>query len=109
MNNTFGTRIRELRKSVGITQKELADYLGYKTSSSVAKIEDGSNDIPISVAARIADYFNVGISSLFIESTNSMEEYASFVRFLPYLSNAKDYQLKAIEDMLGMPSSQEGR
>lgn len=42
----LGKRIREQRDRIGITQDELAIRVGYKSRSSINKIEIGINDIP---------------------------------------------------------------
>lgn len=39
-------RIRERREALGMTQDELAKKMGYKSRSSINKIESGDNDIP---------------------------------------------------------------
>lgn len=39
-------RIRTRREDLGISQEELANRLGYKSRSSINKIEKGENDIP---------------------------------------------------------------
>lgn len=39
-------RIRARREELGISQEELAKRLGYKSRSSINKIEKGENDIP---------------------------------------------------------------
>lgn len=41
----IGTKIKARRKELGITQLELAQRLGYKDKSTIAKIENGTNDI----------------------------------------------------------------
>lgn len=41
----IGKRIRAKREELGITQEELAKTLGYKNKSTIAKIENGTNDI----------------------------------------------------------------
>lgn len=46
--------IRRLRESLGLSQDELAKRLGYKSRSTIAKIESGSNDIPQSKIAAFA-------------------------------------------------------
>ena len=46
--------IRQLREELGLSQDELAKRLGYKTRSTIAKIESGSNDIPQSKIAAFA-------------------------------------------------------
>ena len=39
-------RIKSRREELGLTQDELARKLGYKSRSSIQKIEKGENDIP---------------------------------------------------------------
>ena len=39
-------RIRTRREELGISQEELAKRIGYKSRSSINKIEKGENDIP---------------------------------------------------------------
>lgn len=42
----FGERIANRRKELGYSQEELAKKLGYKSRSTINKIELGKNDIP---------------------------------------------------------------
>lgn len=42
----FGERIANRRKELGYSQDELAKKLGYKSRSTINKIELGKNDIP---------------------------------------------------------------
>lgn len=51
---SIGSRIREFRKRLGLTQEELANMLGYKSRSSINKIEMGFNDISQSKVAAFA-------------------------------------------------------
>lgn len=53
--NNIGENIRIAREKAGLTQDELAKKLGYKTRSSIAKIENGTNDIPQSKIVFIAE------------------------------------------------------
>jgi len=46
MTDTIYIRIKELRTAQGMTQQALAEYLGYKSRSSINKIEKGNVDIP---------------------------------------------------------------
>lgn len=39
-------RIKQKREELGLSQDELAKKLGYKSRSTIAKIESGTNDIP---------------------------------------------------------------
>lgn len=44
---SFGQRFKFLRQRAGLTQKELADKMGYSTHSSIFKIENGKQEISI--------------------------------------------------------------
>lgn len=41
----IGFRIKKKREECGLTQEELAVKLGYKSKTTIAKIENGTNDI----------------------------------------------------------------
>ena len=51
----IGKRIREKREAAGMTQEELARKLGYRNKSTIAKIENGTNDI---VQSKVIDFAN---------------------------------------------------
>lgn len=51
--------IKNRRLALGLTQKELADRLGYKSTSTIAKIESGTNDIPQSKIVAFAKALGV--------------------------------------------------
>ena len=46
--------IRARRVALNMTQQELAKKLGYKSTSTIAKIESGENDIPQAKIAAFA-------------------------------------------------------
>jgi transcriptional regulator with XRE-family HTH domain len=39
--DTFGERLRSLRKAYGLSQNEFAEKLGYETETSISQIETG--------------------------------------------------------------------
>lgn len=53
-----GERIRECREKLGMTQDELAQATGYKSRSSINKIEKGGNDLPQSKIVLFAKTLN---------------------------------------------------
>ncbi len=53
--STVGDNILRIRKRLGITQEELAKRMGYKSKSTINKIELGINDIPQSKIALFAE------------------------------------------------------
>ena len=56
---TTSERIKKARKAKGITQQELADKLGYKSRSSVNKLEKEARDIPRSQIVKLAEILDV--------------------------------------------------
>lgn len=50
--------IRDRRVALKMTQQELAKKLGYKSTSTIAKIESGENDIPQAKIAAFANALN---------------------------------------------------
>ena len=53
--STVGDNILNMRKRLGWTQEELAKRMGYKSKSTINKIELGINDIPQSKIVKFAD------------------------------------------------------
>lgn len=62
--NNLGIRIKNRREELGLTQAELAKKLGYKSRSSINKIEIGDNDLPQSKIIVFAKALNVTPSFL---------------------------------------------
>ena len=64
MNGNIGENIRAMRKKRGLSQTQLAIKLGYKSKSSIAKIETGNGDVPRSKLPQFAEALNCSISYL---------------------------------------------
>ena len=60
---TIGERIRDRRIELGMTQDELAQKVGYKSRSSVNKIES-SRSLPLSKVQKMADALDTSPSFL---------------------------------------------
>lgn len=61
---TLGSRIKELREKAGITQRELSEYMAYKTTRSIQRIEADDSTIDHTQLIMLADYFNVSADYL---------------------------------------------
>lgn len=53
--STVGNNIMNRRKALGMTQEDLAKLMGYKSKSTINKIELGINDIPQSKISKFAE------------------------------------------------------
>ena len=49
-------RILQRRLELGLSQEELAQRMGYRSKSSITKLEKGVNDIPQSKVEEFADH-----------------------------------------------------
>lgn len=73
--STVGDNILRMRKRLGMTQEELATRMGYKSKSTINKIELGINDIPQSKIVRFAEV--LGTTPAYLmgwEESNNNEE-----------------------------------
>lgn len=61
---SIGSRIKDKREEMKLTQGELAKMLGYKSKSTVNKIEMGVNDITQSKISAFAEVLNTTPSYL---------------------------------------------
>ncbi len=72
---TIGQRIKRFRIAKNLSQEELAKKLGYKSRSTINKIELGINDITQSKIVEFAKIFNVLPSDIMgWNSENSKQE-----------------------------------
>jgi len=63
----IGANIKNMRKSMGLTQDDLAAYLDIKRES-VSYYENGSGNIPINTLSRLADLFGIELHELMEEN-----------------------------------------
>lgn len=62
--SNIGDNIRRAREKLGWTQEDLAKRMGYKSKSTINKIEMGINDIPQSKIVKYAEVLGVSPSVL---------------------------------------------
>ena len=82
---TMGDRVKNAREKKGYTQEELATKLGYKSRSSVNKIEK-ERDIPRSMIVKIAEILEVSPSYLMgweDDKPNAQKLPTEFIRMVP--------------------------
>ena len=70
-------KIKYLRESKNISQEELAEKMGYKSKTSIHKIEQKKTDLPLSKVKEFAKVFNVSPEYLmgWEESEKSFDPY----------------------------------
>lgn len=82
---TIGKRIKELRTSLNMTQDELAKLTGYKSRSSIQKIESGERDITQSTIVSFAKALKVTPSVImgWEESGDNAIDYSNIKGIMP--------------------------
>lgn len=93
----LGENIKQARMKAQISQDELAKRLGYKSRSTIAKIESGENDLTQKKVAAFAKALNVSID--FLMDGNGNENNSQGVR-IPVLGRiVAGIPLEAIEEI----------
>lgn len=70
----IGKRIKKRRLELNWTQEELASRMGYKTKSTINKIECGKNDVTQSNIIKFADVLGVSVAHLMGYENESSNE-----------------------------------
>lgn len=60
----FGEKLRYLRRKRGLTMRELADALGFKSHGFIGDLESGRKYPSLDLAVTVADYFGVTVDQL---------------------------------------------
>ena len=61
---TLGDKVKQKREEMGLSQEELAEKMGYKSKTSIHKIEQGITDLPLSKVEELSKVLNVTTSYL---------------------------------------------
>lgn len=61
---SVGTNIKKRRVELRMSQQELANAMGYKTRSTIAKIESGENDVSQKKLQKFADFLDTTVEAL---------------------------------------------
>ena len=108
----IGDRIKQRREELGLSQDELAKKLGYKSRSSVNKIERDASGLPQNKIVEIANALQVTPAYIMgwdkIEQKNNalvgiisrLRTDDEFLNIVKMLSSLDDSQLSAVKQML---------
>lgn len=71
---SLGSNIKKLRYKLNLSQQELADLMGYKSRTTIAKIEAGENDVSYAKIQKFAKVLNTTFESLIAGTENTVYE-----------------------------------
>ena len=98
----FAKNLKYLREAHNMTQSDLADKMGFKSTSTVGKWETGENKPRYEGMIKLAQIFNVPVDRLMYEDLQKKPESNSgAVRIKVYGSVPAGIPIEAIEDVIG--------
>jgi len=112
IGSSIGSNIRSIRLSIGMTQEELASRMGYKSKSTINKIELGKNDIPQSKIKKFAEVLGTSPSVLMgwdkVQKNNDilsdiivrMRTDSEFLSLVTALNSLDEAKLLGVKQML---------
>lgn len=74
---TFGSRLADLRKQKGVTQAEVAKYLGV-TPKAISFYENDEREAPNDVLKKLATYFDTSLDYLLARENTTAEDLEFF-------------------------------
>lgn len=92
MNNDVGMRLKKLRIDFGFTQKQVADYLGFK-QSQIAKLENNERTLKHSSLLKVCDLYNCSYEYI-LEGQGTYDK-PNFA----FKSDKKDLNLETLANM----------
>jgi len=95
-----GTNIKKRRFELRMSQQELADALGYKSRSTIAKIESGENDISQKKLQRFAKILDTTVEELLSGSSPSLSPTPSVLSTLDGTYTDKKNKTKTVAVIL---------
>ena len=76
-NNSLGKRIKDIRKSLNLTQSEFAKKLGV-TSMTISRYENGFREPNLNMLEKISLFFDVDLYFFFQTVTDSLKEWNDY-------------------------------
>lgn len=90
MENSIGSKIRNIRNILGLTQTEFAEKLGY-SYSLISKVEAGTRKAPDRLIKLISSTFNTDLADTASETDcdTSIEELIMYIKDTDALNNTE--------------------
>ncbi|WP_288847732.1 helix-turn-helix domain-containing protein [uncultured Sneathia sp.] len=98
LSKDLGFKIKKIRKSLGMTQRQLADMVNYSQTSTITKIENGFINISNNKVHEIAKALGVNISDLLEDNNPKIHDDPYFID-TRFLNSEEQKELKSLIDM----------
>ena len=98
---TIGERIAKYRQEKGLSQEELAHLLGYKSRSTIYKIEVGQREVPRKMIAQLSIILNVSPLDILGENEKSPSPISKREALSNMIENMTDEEVEDLYDEYG--------
>lgn len=71
--NTIGSKIKEARESLNISQAELAEKLGFQSATAISLIENGERGIAVTLLQRLSEILKRDIKYFLGQKENNID------------------------------------
>ena len=102
MKCDIGVRIKDRRIELGMSQDELAEKMGYKSRSTIAKIEKGVNDVTQSNIVKFAEILNT--TTAYLMGWEKVEKNNDTMADIIVRMRNDDFFLSVVEDISKLDS-----
>ena len=99
---TIGEKIKQRRIEMGMSQRDLAEKMGYNHHSTVARIEAGKVDVPQSRIVKFSEV--LGVSITYLMNWEEVKKENSTITDAVLRMRTDDVFMEAVESLLKMDS-----
>ena len=78
MDTIIGNNIKLLRDRIGLSQDDLAEYLGLSNKMKISRYENGTVSVPTNQMTKLADLFGVDEYDFYEEDENNIKLNVAF-------------------------------
>lgn len=78
MDAIIGKNIKLLRDKIGLSQEDLAEYLGLSNKMKISRYENGTTTVPINHMSKLADLFGVDEYDFYEEDETNIKLNVAF-------------------------------
>lgn len=103
----IGIKIKSARENVGLSQRELAEKIGFDSATSISLIESGSRKVRIEDLESIAKILSYPLA-FFLDNEQKSQE-ADILVALRSTKNIREDDKKVIEGIIKMAQDKYGR
>lgn len=105
---TLGEKVKRKREELKLSQEELAEKMGYKSKTSIHKIEQGITDLPLSKVEELAKVLDLKVAYLMGWTEEKPQPQSNLDKIISQLTPEELVQLEKFNNMSTVMFMNEG-